>query len=46
METQRAENTIEVMRRPPSRVDIMAVGDELLLEQCALVAGGMMEEHL
>jgi len=46
MEAERAESVIELMRRRRSRVEMTAIGDQLLLEQCVLVEGGVTEEHL
>ncbi len=46
MEAERAESVIELMRRRRSRVEMTAVGDQLLLEQCVLIEGGVTEEHL
>jgi hypothetical protein len=46
METELAEGIIEVMRRKRSFVDMTAADDQLRLEQCVLVEGGVTEEHL
>jgi hypothetical protein len=46
METELAEGVIEVMRRKRSFVEMTAADDQLRLEQCVLVEGGVTEEHL
>jgi len=46
METESAERVIELMRGKRSRVQMTAAGDQLRLEHCVLVEGGVTEEHL
>jgi hypothetical protein len=46
METELAEGVIAVMRRRRFFVEMTAVDDQLQLEQCVLVEGGVTEEHL
>jgi hypothetical protein len=46
METELAEGVIEVMCRKRSFVEMTAADDQLRLEQCVLIEGGVTEEHL
>jgi hypothetical protein len=46
LENELAERVIEVMRRRRSMVEMKAADDQLRLEQCVLVEGGVTEENL